>query len=132
MHFAKNVIDLQLLVSKKSMYNKMRPEDFQKILAYKPMDNDGNVQEKKRITAHTNSTHVWNLDDMAGCFLGYKVKVPLRPLKKVPLEQKHRVWSNKTWSFHENEIHYAANDVIALAYIFDKLDYIYEQIKFLK
>jgi len=121
------VIDLQLLVSNKSMYNRMRPEDMKKILAYEPMDKNGHVQEKKRITIteHQMSTNEWSLNDMAGCFLGYKVKVQLKKPR-----QTHRGWSNKKFRFKENEIHYAANDVIALAYLFDKLDYIYEQIKF--
>lgn len=115
------VTDLQMLISKQEMFNKLGQEEREKVASYEPLDKNGNVQEKKQIRNGKIGRNVWSLDDMAKCFLGYEVKVPLK---------NHRGWSDKKYEFRNKHIHYAANDVIAVAYIYDKLKHIYEQIKF--
>ena len=40
--------------------------------------------------------------------------------------KKHPKWSDAEWQLRDRDIHYAANDVIAVSYIYDKLKYIYE------
>ena len=54
---------------------------------------------------------------MAQCFLDHPAKVPIK---------KHPKWSDAEWQLRDRDIHYAANDVIAVSYIYDKLKYIYE------
>lgn len=104
-----NVIDLQLLSnisSNISLCEKMTEDDRNKIEAYQPLDKHG--------TPHTGA---WSLDDMATCFLGHIAKIPLK---------KHPQWSNPNWRLYDRDIHYAANDVIGLAYIYDLLKYVYK------
>lgn len=104
-----HVIDLQAVPSHKnredSPFRLLNKEDKNRIEAYQPMDNQGNP--------HHNQ---WNLDDMARCILGHDVKVPI---------VKHPNWSSKNWKFKDKDIHYAANDVIGVAYIYKHLEYIY-------
>jgi hypothetical protein len=118
---SEKVTDLQMIVSKQEMYDKLNQEDREKAALYKPLDKNGDIQVDKRINDYKISRNVWSLDDMAKCFLGYQVKVQLK---------NHKGWSDKKWKFKDKDIHYAANDVIALAYIYDKLNYIYENITF--
>ena len=115
------VTDLQMIISKQEMYNKLEQEEREKVANYEPLDKNGNVQENKRIRNGKISRNVWSLDDMAKCFLGYEVKVHLK---------NHRGWSDKKWQFKDKHIHYAANDAIAVAYIYDKVKHIYEKITF--
>lgn len=113
----KKVIDLQKLISNQEMFDKLGQEEKEKVANYVPLDKNGKVQENKRIINGQISHNVWSLDNMAECFLGHTAKVPL---------EKHPQWSNGKWKFKDRDIHYAANDVIGLAYIYDKLKYIYK------
>lgn len=88
------------------LLSKMNLEHIVKIQNYQPTDKNGNPHNQQ-----------WSLDNMAECFLGHTAKVPLK---------KHPQWSNGKWKFKDRDIHYAANDVIGLAYIYDKLKYIYK------
>lgn len=99
-----NKVDLQRLSSQPP--SNLREEDRTRIEEYQPVNRHGEP--------HTQS---WSLDDMAQCFLGHTVKVPL---------PKHPNWSDPKWRLYDRDIHYAANDAIAVAYLYDKLKYIYE------
>ena len=104
-----NIIDLQQLSKQQqlsTLLSRMTKEDVAKIQDYQPTDKNGNPHNQQ-----------WSLDNMAECFLGHTAKVPLK---------KHPQWSNGKWKFKDRDIHYAANDVIGLAYIYDKLKYIYK------
>mgnify|MGYP006104912451 FL=1 len=99
-----NIVDLQGLSSQPP--SNMREEDRARIEKYQPVDHSGKP--------HNQS---WSLDDMAQCFLDHPAKVPI---------VKHPKWSNPEWQLRDRDIHYAANDVIAVAYIYDKLKYMYK------
>ena len=105
-----HLIDLQAVPSHKnreeSPFTLLNNADKSRIEAYQPMDRHGNP--------HPNQ---WSLDDMAQCLLGHDVKVPIG---------KHPNWSSKNWKLKDNDIHYAANDVIGVAYLYKHLEYIYE------
>jgi len=98
-------VDLQLLTAEPP--TDMKQGDRIRINNYQTLDRNGKP--------HNQS---WNLNDMAECFLGYTVKVRLKDV--------HPKWSDPLWKLYDGDIHYAANDVIAVAYIYDKLKYIYE------
>lgn len=102
---ASHVIDLQELTKQSEGCEKMSTVDKSLIRNYQPLNRHGQPHDG-----------AWGLDDMAMCFLGHTVKVPL---------EKHPKWSEPTWMLYDRDIHYAANDVIGLAYIYDKLKYIY-------
>jgi len=53
----------------------------------------------------------WGLDDLAFRVLGFPVKVPIG---------RHPRWSWPHWQFNAKQIHYAANDAIAVSYIYDR------------
>ncbi len=91
----------------------MKQEDRIRINKYQPLDRNGKP--------HNQS---WNLNNMAECFLGYTVKVPLK--KDNDGKDVHPKWSDPSRQLKDRDIHYAANDVIAVAYIYEKLKYIYE------
>jgi len=99
-----NIVDLQRLSSHPP--TSMREEDRTRMEQYQPVNRHGKP--------HNQS---WSLDDMAQCFLDHPAKVPIK---------KHPKWSDPEWQLRDRDIHYAANDVIAVAYIYDKLKYIYE------
>lgn len=99
-----HIVDLQGLSSQPP--SNMREEDRARIEQYQPMDHSGKP--------HNQS---WSLDDMARCFLDHSAKVHI---------VKHPKWSNAKWQLRDRDIHYAANDVIAVAYIYDKLKYMYK------
>ena len=106
-----NKVDLQLLTADPPP--NMNEEDRILIENYQPMNRHGDP--------HNQS---WSLNDMANCFLGYTVKVPLKKDDKG--EDVHPKWGDPSRQLKDKDIHYAANDVIAVAYIYDKLKYIYE------
>lgn len=103
---SENIIDLQKLFKQSKLREKMNEEDKTQFQNYQPLNRHGEPHYQ-----------AWSLDDMAQCFLGHSAKVPLN---------KHPPWSEKKYKFEDTEIHYAANDVIGLAYIYNKLKYIYE------
>lgn len=99
-----NIVDLQRLSSHPP--SNMKEKDRIRIEKYQPLNRHGQT--------HNQS---WSLDDMAQCFLGHTAKVLLR---------KHPKWSDPSWQLYDRDIHYAANDVIAVSYLYDKLKYVYE------
>ena len=106
-----NIVDLQLLPADPPP--NMKEEDRIRIENYQPLNRHGKPHNQH-----------WNLNDMAKCFLGYTVKVPLK--KDNDGKDVHPKWSDPSRQLKDRDIHYAANDVIAVAYIYEKLKYIYE------
>lgn len=105
----RNVVDLQELTTQNSeFWANWKEEDSIRVEEYQPLDRHGNPHQG-----------AWGLDDMAQCFLGHTVKVSIH---------KHPKWSEPTWKFKDIDIHYAANDVISVAYIYNQLKYMYEPI----
>ena len=51
----------------------------------------------------------WSLDDLAQHVLGHSVKVSI---------PRHPRWSDPKWQFKDSQIHYAANDAIAVSYLY--------------
>ena len=51
----------------------------------------------------------WSLDDLAQHVLGHSVKVAI---------PRHPRWSDPKWQFKDSQIHYAANDAIAVSYLY--------------
>jgi hypothetical protein len=106
-----NKVDLQLLTADPPP--NMKEEDRILIENHQPLNRHGKPHNQQ-----------WNLNDMAECFLGHTVKVPLK--KDTDGEDVHPKWSDPSRQLKDRDIHYAANDVIAVAYIYEKLKYIYE------
>jgi hypothetical protein len=106
-----NKVDLQLLTADPPP--NMKEEDRILIENHQPLNRHGEPHNQQ-----------WNLNDMAECFLGHTVKVPLK--KDDDGKDVHPKWSDPSRQLKDRDIHYAANDVIAVAYIYEKLKYIYE------
>lgn len=108
-----NIVDLQKLAKQPFPHN-MQNQHQNNISSNPPLDRHGKPHNSD-----------WSLDHMAYTFLGFHIKVPLKKDKETG-EEVYPKYGDPTWQLYDRDIHYAANDVIAVAYIYEKLKYIYE------
>ena len=108
-----NIVDLQKLAKQPFPHN-MQNQHQNNISSNPPLDRHGKPHNSD-----------WSLDHMAYTFLGFHIKVPLKKDKETG-EEVYPKYGDPKWQLYDRDIHYAANDVIAVAYLYDKLKYIYE------